>query len=63
MSMMNRSYKHDNIILFHASDITINSEEPLDWAIDGEHFNDGREIKIKNHHKAVDIIMKKHNKH
>ncbi len=63
LSMMNKSYKHDNIILFHASDITITSDVPLDWAIDGEHMNDGREIKIKNNNKAVDIIMKKHNKH
>lgn len=60
LSMLNKTYRHENIILFHASEISISSDEPLDWTVDGEHKNDGCNIEIKNNHKAVDIIMKKH---
>ncbi len=63
LSMFNKSYKHDNIIFFHASEIVITSEESLDWAVDGEHRNDGKSINIRNNHCAIDIIMKKHGKH
>ena len=63
LSMLNKSYKHDNIIIFHASEIDITSEEPLDWAVDGEHKNEGTDIRIKNNHSAINIIMRKHGRH
>ncbi len=63
LSMLNKSYKHDNIIFFHASEIDITSEEPLDWAVDGEHRNEGTSINIKNNRCAIDIIMRKHGRH
>lgn len=58
-SMLNRSYSHDNVVLFQASEIEIISDEPLDWSIDGEHRQDGCNIKIKNNNKAISIITKK----
>lgn len=58
-SMLNQSYSHDNVVLFQASEITITSDEPLDWSIDGEHRKDGAEITIRNNHKAIEMIMKK----
>ena len=58
-SMLGKSYKHENIILFHASDIKIICDEALDWAVDGEHRNDGKTIHIVNYPKAVNIIAKK----
>ncbi len=63
LSMLNKSYGHENIILFHASEIKITSEEPLDWAVDGEHKNGGKNINIKNNRCAVNMIMRKHGRH
>lgn len=59
MSMMNRSYKHENIQIFHASEIKVYSEEPIDWALDGEHKLGGTTVTIKNNPRAVNIIRKK----
>ena len=59
MSMLNKSYKHENIELVCASDITITSDEPLDWAVDGEHKRGGKTVHIVNHPQAINMIMKK----
>ncbi len=59
MSMLNKSFKNDNIVLFRSSDITVTSEEPLDWALDGEHKTGGTTVKIKNNPQAIKIIRKK----
>lgn len=59
LSMLSKSYKHENIELFRASDITITSDEPLDWAVDGEHIRDGNVIHIVNHPQAIDLISKR----
>ena len=59
MSMLNRSYKHENIELFRASDIKISSDEPLDWAVDGEHKRGGTTVHIVNHPQAINMLMKK----
>lgn len=59
MSMINRSFKNENIVLFHASDIKIISDEPLDWALDGEHKRGGNIVTIKNNYRAIKIIRKK----
>lgn len=59
MSMFNKSYKNENITLIHASDIKITSDEPLEWALDGEHKTGGKTVKIKNNPQAIEIIRKK----
>ena len=59
MSMLNRSYKHENIELFRASDIKISSDEPLDWAVDGEHKRGGNTVHIINNPQAINMLMKK----
>ena len=53
------SYKHENIELFRASDIKISSDEPLDWAVDGEHKRGGTTVHIVNHPQAINMLMKK----
>ena len=62
MSMLNKTYRHKNIEFFHASDIKMTCDEPLDWAVDGEHKKGGTEVHIQNHPQAVNIIMKKNKK-
>ena len=59
MSMFNKSYKNDNLVMFRASDIKITSDEPLDWALDGEHKTGNTVVTIKNNPQAINIIRKK----
>lgn len=59
MSMINRSFKNENIVLFHASHIKVISEEPLDWSLDGEHKRGETTVEIQNNHQAIQIIRKK----
>lgn len=59
MSMFNKSFKHNYITLFHASEIKVISEEPLDWALDGEHKTGNTTVTIKNNTHAINIIRKK----
>ncbi len=58
MSMLNKTYGNRHITLLKASDITITSDEPLDWAIDGEHKRGGNTVHIVNNHQAVSLITK-----
>lgn len=59
MSMLNKSFKNENITFFHASDIKITSDEPLDWALDGEHKRGENVVNIKNNYRAIKIIRKR----
>lgn len=59
MSMFNKSFKNENIILFHSSEIKITSDEPLDWSLDGEHKLGNTTVTIKNNPQAIKIIRKK----
>lgn len=58
-SMINRSFKHKNIKLFHASSIKITSDTPIDWSVDGEHKIGGNTVVIKNNPRSVNIISRK----
>ena len=58
MSMINRSFKHEKIQLFQASDIQFEFNENVDWSLDGEKKNGGKTVSIKNHQCAVNIIRK-----
>lgn len=61
-SMLRKKYKHNkNITFFRASDLDFTLEEELDWAVDGECLNGGKNVHIKNNKCAVNIIMKGHN--
>ncbi len=59
LSMMNKSYKNHYITRFHTSEIKITSDEPLDWALDGEHQSGETVTVIKNNPQAIQIIRKK----
>lgn len=59
MSMFNKSYKNENLVMFRASDIKITSDEPLEWALDGEHKTGDTTVTIKNNPQAIKIIRKK----
>lgn len=59
LSMLNKSYKNSYITRFHTSEIKIISDEPLDWALDGEHQSGDTMTVIKNNPQAIQIIHKK----
>lgn len=62
LSMFNKSYKHRNIQFFHASDLTINCDVPLDWTLDGEHAHTEGTVHIANNCRAVEIIRRSRHK-
>lgn len=48
---------NDSIVFVHAKEITIKTEEDMPWSLDGEH-DSGRNVnEIKNHNKALKIIV------
>ena len=59
ISMLRQNYSNRYITFFHASEIDIETDEDLDWAVDGECIHGGKNVHIKNHKHAVDLIMKK----
>lgn len=58
-SMLRGTYKGKYIEFFHASELEISSDKPLDWSVDGEHKRGGKTVRIKNHPQAVRLLMKK----
>ncbi len=61
LSMMNKTYRHELITLKHASEFIIETDEPLDWALDGERRRGGQTVRIHNNKHAVSIIRKNKN--
>lgn len=59
ISMLRQNYSNRYITFFHASEIDIETDEDLDWAVDGECIHGGKNVHIKNNKHAVDLIMRK----
>ena len=52
--------KTDNICHFHSGKIEIESDEKLQWTLDGEAGGSHKKVKINNHKKALTVKVKKH---
>jgi len=58
-SIMNGDLKSEIIDYFHATKLSIETDESIDWSLDGEHAVSGKELRITVCKKAVKIIMDK----
>lgn len=57
--LTSQDYNSNNLVFINASEFTIHADKHTPWSLDGE-FQEGCEkIKIKNHHKAIRLIMPK----
>ncbi len=45
-----------SVISFKTSDLTVVSEEKIDWVLDGEFGGSLKKAVIKNHHKAINVM-------
>ena len=54
-SLMNRDVDTDMMYCFRTAELTIESEEPLAWTLDGENGGMHKTAVIKNLHKSVEI--------
>ncbi len=56
-------YESDLILSLKAAEITVNSEEPIDWTVDGEMGGAVTEARIKNCHRAIRILRPEEGEH
>ena len=55
--IMTQKFSGDLVKLFHASKITVESEEGFDWTLDGECHHGLKIEKIQNIHNAINLIV------
>lgn len=56
-SIINQETYSDSLILRRARSVTVYSEIPLAWTLDGEYGGEYTEVTITNQHKAIEIMM------
>lgn len=57
VSLLNRDIDSDEMYCFKASEITVESKEPLSWTLDGENGGAHEMVTIRNLYRAVDILV------
>ena len=58
-SILSGDMKSKLIDYFHAGELSIETQERLDWSLDGEHAESGTKLRITALNKAVKIVMDK----
>ncbi len=56
-ALVNQNFKNDYVHLYHASKIKVETEEGIDWTLDGEKQSGERVTVIENIHNAVKLIV------
>lgn len=55
VALLNRDIDVDGMYCFTASELEIETEEPVAWTLDGEYGGDHKHVKIRNCNKAINI--------
>lgn len=58
MSLLNRKFVSDVMYCFHTAELTLESEEPVAWTLDGENGGSHRKAVIRNMHREIEIRVK-----
>ena len=58
-AVLSGKYDSDLITVFSASKVTFDSEEPIDWSLDGEHEKTKGTVTVENVHRAIRLIFPK----
>lgn len=56
-AMVSQNFSSDLFVSFKASEITLESDAPIPWTIDGEYGGDVEKAKIRNIHDAFAVIV------
>ena len=59
MSLLNPDMKSDAVRCFRTAQLTLESEEPVAWTLDGENGGSHTKVEIRNINKGIDIRVKK----
>ena len=59
VSLLNRDIDSEMMYCFRTAELTVESEEPLSWTLDGENGGAHTKAVIRNLHKAVEIKVQK----
>ena len=54
--LSNLDYDENQVVFFHTSSVTITSEEPVKWTVDGEYGGNLDKVVIKNLNGAIKIF-------
>lgn len=58
-SLLNQELYTESLVLRRASEVSVLSQEPISWTLDGEFGGEMTEVTIRNRHRAVEIMMPK----
>ena len=56
-SVLSGDFISKNITFFHASEITIEADNPIDWTLDGEYHQGDLVVKIENHKQSLKVYV------
>lgn len=59
LSLLNRNMDTDAMLCFRTEELTLESEEPVSWTLDGENGGSHRKVTIRNICRGMDIRVKK----
>ena len=56
-SVLSGDFISKNITFFHASELTIEADNPIDWTLDGEYHPGSTLVRIQNHQQALHVYV------
>ena len=56
-SVLSGDFISKNITFFHASELTIEADNPIDWTMDGEYHQGDLVVKIENHKQSLKVYV------
>ena len=56
-SVLTGDFISKNVTFFHASELTIEADNPIDWTLDGEYHRAGLTVKIENHKQSLKVYV------
>ena len=56
--VLHKKYNNQNILFFHANEVTFQFEKETPWTVDGEFAGQSQTVHIENLHNAIKIIRK-----
>ena len=59
-AIVGRTFNSDCIVAFTAKEVTVESENPISWTLDGEYGGETTLANIQNHHLAYSLLIPKH---
>lgn len=58
LSLLNRDIDTESMYCFRTAEITLESDQPVAWTLDGENGGSHTSVKIKNMHRMIEIRVK-----